>query len=80
MKNLLSVLLGMSVGVLAGVCIYRFATSDQGRKMRSDIAQTIRDGSLYLDSLVEKTNDKTAQVGAMMDEKMRDAAHKIEAM
>lgn len=80
MKNFISVLLGMSVGVLAGVCIYRFATSDQGRKMRSDIANTISNGSKCIDSLVEKANEKNSKVGAKVDEKMRDAARKIETM
>ncbi len=80
MKNLISGLLGMGVGVLAGICIYRYATSDQGRKMRKEIAHVMRDSSQYFDSIAEAARNKAAQVNAKMDEKVRNVADKIETM
>lgn len=77
MRMIVSGLLGMTVGLIAGVYLQQFASSMQGRRLRSDIEQSMKDGVRYAERMVQQGREKAVDTGRQVADKVSKGAHEV---
>ena len=75
MYNLILGVLGVGVGALAAMCLYRYVRSAQGEMMRSTIEQKLQEGNEWAEQMVERTRHKAMEMGVESAEKLSQKAH-----
>ena len=78
MRMLLSGLLGLTVGVIAGMYLQQFASSAQGRKLRSDIDESMKDGIKYAERMMQQGREKAVEAGRQVVDKVSKDAHDVD--
>ena len=75
MKNLITGLMGVGIGIVAGVYMYKYAKSAKGKKMRNTLAQQIRQSSEWTEHLIDDTRRKAMEMGANTADNVSAKAH-----
>ncbi|MBQ5750116.1 MAG: hypothetical protein IIV86_02185 [Bacteroidaceae bacterium] len=82
MYNLLLGVVGVGVGVVATMCMCRYARTAQGEKMRRAMERKLREGNQWAEQMVERTRHKAMEVGVetadMLSHKAHDAAERMQ--
>lgn len=77
MKNLVSGLVGVGIGVLLGGYAQKYATSAHGRKMRGDVSRLMREKERDAEKIVEKAREKAAHIGVGVADKVSQGIHHV---
>lgn len=72
----------LGVGIIASLCMYRYARSAQGENMRRAMMQKLQESNKWAEHLVEHTRQKAMEVGVgtadRISQKARDAAERMQ--
>lgn len=77
MYNLILGVVGVSVGVVAAMCIYRYARTAQGEKIRRNMERKLQEGNEWAEELVERARHKAMEVGVETADKLSQKAHDV---